>query len=250
MMKWAIVLSLATACIATVSLAFAGDLIVFETFEDYEVEEDPEGWDTNNTQFMDVVDDPVKNGEKSLKIHCPTDEQDVWFEFGVEVQVVSVEFWIFPSTASRTLTLLLLNGSVERADAGPYVGWGSCQAGVLCRYAGAWGPTGIPFEDNEWTYVKVVADVTRSPKSYDVYLGEGPDKLPDEPQGKNIPYRNNGISAFDRVLFLGWSDVAGPGYIDDFLIYEGTERPPGVFKGISVEPMRKLATYWGAVRRR
>jgi hypothetical protein len=250
MMKWVILLSLLTISIAVVPFAFAGDLIVFEDFEDYEAEEDPEGWDTDNTSFMDVVEDPVKNGEKSLKIHCPTDEQDVWIEFGREVQVVSVEFWIFPSTSSRTLSLLMLNGSVARENAGPYLGWGSCQAGFLCRYTGgAWGSTGIRFEDNEWTYVKVVADLTRSPKSYDVYLGEGPDKLPDEPQGKNIPYRSTAMSAFDRVLFLGWGDVAGPGYIDDFLVYEGTERPSGIFS-ISVEWMGKLATKWGAVRNR
>ena len=88
-MKLIAVSSLLIISLAIAPLAFAGDLIVFETFEDYEVEEDPEGWDTDNTSYMDVVDDPVKNGEKSLKVECPVDEQDVWFEFGRSVEVIS-----------------------------------------------------------------------------------------------------------------------------------------------------------------
>ncbi len=240
--------SILIMCLAVPLSVFADDLILFEDFEDYEVDSDPDGWDADNSIYMDVVDDPVKNGEKSLKVYCPTDEMDVWFEFGREVSVVTIEFWIFPSTRNRTLSLLLLNGSVERADAGPYMGWAGLTPGFIDRYTGgAWGSTGVEFTDNEWTYVKVFADTTRSPKSYDFYLGEGPDDLPEEPQGKNIPYRNSGLTAFDRVLFLGWSNVAGPAYIDDLFIYEGTERPAGII-GIAVEPMGKLADKWGAIR--
>jgi hypothetical protein len=174
------------------------------------------------------------------------DEQDVWFEFGKEVPVVTLEFWIFPSTSNRTLSVLLLNGSVERGEAGPYLGWAGLTPGRLDRYAGGWGATGTEFVDNEWTYVKIVADTTRSPKGYDVYLGDDRDNLPEEPQEKNLPYRNTGLTAFDRVLFLGWSNVAGPAYIDDLLIYEGEERPSGVF--ISVEPAGKLAAKWGTIK--
>ncbi len=245
-MKLIAVSSLLIISLAIAPLAFAGDLIVFETFEDYEVESDPRDWDADNADDMDVVDDPVKNGERSLMVECRVDEQDVWFEFGREAEVVSVEFWIFPSTSSRTLSLLLLNGSVARGDAGPYLGWAAQTPGLLSRYAGGWGATGTEFEDNEWTYVKIVADATRAPKGYDVYLGAGPDELPDKPQEENLPFRNTGLSAFDRVLFLGWGNVAGPGYIDDILIYEGTERPGGLF--IAVEPIDKLTTKWGMIK--
>jgi len=232
--------------IAVAHPVYAGDLIIFETFEDYDVDSDPDGWNADDTIYMDVVDSIVKNGNNSLKIECPTDDRDVWIEFGKSVEVVSVEFWVFPSTANRTITLLMLNGSVERADGGPYLGWGAQGAGALARYSGgAWGPTGENFDDNEWTYVKVVADATRSPKSFDVYLSKDRDKLPDEPQLKNVPYRSTNMSAFDRVLFLGWSDMAGPAYIDDFLVYEGTERPGLLF---AVEPVGKLATQWGLIR--
>ena len=236
-------------CLIVSSLAFAEDLILYEDFEAYEVGDDPDGWDTDNTIYMDVVDDPVKNGEKSLMVKCNVNEEDVWYEFGRTVKSVSIEFWIYPSTSSRTLSLLLLNGSVERADAGPYMGWAPVTNGFIDRYAGGWGSTGVEFVDNEWTYVKVFADTTRAPKSYDFYLAEDPDNIPEEPQGKNISYRNNGVAMFDRVLFLGWGDVAGPAYIDDILIYEGDERPPGI-GGQAVEPMGKLATEWGTIKTR
>ena len=245
-MKLPIVLLLFIIGVAIAPFAFAGDLILFETFEDYEVGDDPAGWDTDNSNYMDVVEDPVKNGEKSLKVECPVDEQDVWFEFGREVQVVSLEFWIFPSTSNRTLSVLLLNGSVERGEAGPYMGWAAQTPGRIDKYVGGWVATGTEFADNEWTYIKIVADTTRSPKSYDIYLGEDRDNLPEEPQEKGLAYRNSGLTAFDRVLFLGWSNVAGPAYIDDILIYEGEERPSGVF--ISVEPVGKLAAKWSTIK--
>lgn len=230
------------------SFALAGDLILFDNFEAYELDSHPNGWTADDANLMSIVNDPAKSGEKSLKIDCRADERDVWFEFGREVQVVTVEFWIFPSTASRTLSLLLLNASVDRANAGPYMGWGIPTAGSIGRYAGGgWASTGIKFEDSTWTYVKVVADATRSPKSFDFYQGEDLDKLPAEPQGKSIPYRNTSLSAFDRILFLGWSDVVGQGYIDDALIYEGTKRPAGVGK-VSVEPMGKMAIRWGKMK--
>ena len=247
-MKKSIIAPVIVIYMLIASSALAEDLILFDDFEAYDLDSHPKGWTADDANLMAIVNDPVKSGEKSLKIDCRTDERDVWFEFGREVQVVTVEFWIFPSTASRTLSLLLLNGSVDRANAGPYMGWGMPTAGSIGRYAGGgWGSTGVKFNGEEWTYVKVVADATRSPKSFDFYLGEDPDKLPAEPQGKNIPYRNTGLSAFDRILFLGWGDVVGEGYVDDVLIYEGTKRPAGIGK-ISVEPMGKMAIRWGKMK--
>lgn len=242
--------SITILCLIFATFAFADDLILYEDFEAYEVGEDPAGWDTDNTVYMDVVDDPVKNGEKSFKVQCPDDEMDVWYEFGRVVTAVTIEFWIFPSSSSRTLSLLLLNASVERANAGPYMGWAPLTPGFIDRYAsGGWGTTGVEFIDNDWTYVKVFADTARVPRSYDFYLAEGPDSIPEDPQGKNIPFRNTGVSAFDRVLFLGWSGTAGPAYLDNLLIYEGDERPAGI-GGQAVEPMGKLATKWSTIKTR
>ncbi len=225
--------------------AFA-DVLVLDTFENSIIGEIPKDWQVKDGVIPDefsVVDSPVKNGSKALKVNSAANDHDMWIEFGKSVTVASVEFWIYPDQAGRSVSFLMLNGSSARGDAGPYLSWAAGTEGMLTRYSGGWGATNTPFDAQEWTYVKIVADSDTD--TFDVYLGAGPGDLPTAPQEAVLPYRVP-TDGFDRIMFLGWDNVAGPAYVDDVLVYEGDVRPEGVIA--PVEPEYKTATVWGAVK--
>ena len=228
-----------------VSVPTFADVLGSDDFEDSIVGEFPMKWQVKDgvtTDEFAVVDSPVKNGSKALKINSLVNDNCIWLEFGKSVTVASVEFWIYPEQEGRSATLLMLNGSIDRATAGPYISWGQ-SAGMITRYTGGWGPTNTPFDAQVWTYTKIVAD--SDVDTLDIYLGGGPDELPDVPTEAGITYRVP-TDGFDRILWLGWSDAVGPAYIDDVLVYEGDERPAGAVT--AVEPVGKAATTWGAIR--
>jgi len=228
-----------------ISINVFADMPILETFENDVIGNLPSNWKAKEGVTTDefvVVSSPVMNGSKALKVNSKVDDHGIWIEFGKTVTVVSVEFWIYPDLAERSATLLMLNGSVNRADAGPYFCWGKT-VGVITYYAGGWKPANTQFDAQKWTYAKVVAD--SGTDTFDLYLGGGPDALPAQPQEDNLPYRVP-VDGFDRIMFLGWSDTVGPAYVDDILVYEGNVRPAGLVA--PVEPWDKAAVVWGAIK--
>lgn len=222
------------------------DLLVFDSFENGVIGEFPVGWqikDGVTTDEFAVVDSPVVNGGKALKVDSRANDHDMWLEFGKSATVVSVEFWIYPDQIERSANFLMLNGSIARADAGPYLSWGAGTDGMITRYSGGWAPTATPFDAQVWTYVKIVADSDAD--TCDIYLGAGPNDLPDAPQEAGVGYRVP-TDGFDRAMWLGWESVVGPAYVDDFMAYEGDVRPEGVIS--AVEPTNKVAATWGTIK--
>jgi len=239
-------ISLSVFLVLMLSIPAFADVLVSDDFEDSVLGEIPAGWQAKDgvlAEEFPVVDSLVKNGSKALKVNSAADDHDIWIEFGKSVTVATVEFWIYPDQAGRSVSFLMLNGSSDRADAGPYLGWAAGTDGMLTRYSGGWAATNTAFDVQQWTYVKIVADSDTD--TFDIYLGSGPDDLPDAPQEPDVPYRV-ATEGFDRIMFLGWSSVVGPAYVDDVLVYEGALRPEGVVT--PVEPEDKAATAWGAVK--
>jgi hypothetical protein len=247
MMKMSSLAVLLVVLIATFVVPALAQVLISDDFESGVVGDIPPGWQTKDgvtTDEFAVVDSTVKNGSKALKVNSAADDHDMWIEFGRSVTVASVEFWIYPEQVGRGVNFLMLNGSIARGDAGPYLSWGAGTDGMLTRYAaGAWGPTNTPFDIQKWTYVKIVANSDTD--TFDIYLGDGPDALPGAPQEAGVPYRA-ATDGFDRIMFLGWNSVVGPGYIDDILAYEGDVRPEGVITAVELE--NKTTATWGAVK--
>jgi hypothetical protein len=223
----------------------ASKILVFDDFEGNNVGDDPEGWTVVHGAAgdLEVVNDIVKNGQRSLKVAHISNTNRTWIPFQTQSMIISAEFWLRVSQPGRTFTILLSDVE-DRAQAGPYIGFGAAGAGTVGYFTE--GPGWVVlgnFPDNQWKYVKVTADIDKG--TFHLSVGDGPNGLPEVPQYMDTPFRVPKGGPLNRAIFLGW-DNTGPAHVDDFLIYEGSDRPVDI---IAVKRLNSsLVTSWGYLK--
>lgn len=220
--------------------AIAQKILVQTGFEEFTLGESPTDWEVKGNQ-MQVTDDTVKTGDKSLGILGGDNDDRVGIAIETENPVISVEFWAYIKGAGRSFNLKVVSADdIWQNDGGVYLNW---NANATRLYNGsAWvAVDDFPFET--WKYLRVVADVENS--VFDYYVGDDREQaLTAEPK-TDLAFRKAATNPVAQwVVFHVYSTVA-QGFVDDLFIYEGGE-PPSL---TPVEPSGKLATFWGHVKK-
>ena len=220
--------------------AIAQKVLVHTGFEEFTLGEPPTDWEVKGNQ-MQVTDDTVKTGDKSLGILGGANDDRVGVAIETENPIISVEFWAYIKGAGRSFNLKVVShDDIWQNDGGVYLNW---NANATRIYNGsAWVPVDdFPFET--WKYVRVVADVGNS--VFDYYVGDDRDQaLTAEPK-MDLAFRKPATNPVAQwVVFHVYSTVA-QGFVDDLFIYEGGEPVDPA----PVDPKGKLATFWGHVKK-
>ncbi len=229
-----------TFTLFSVQTAIAQEVLVHTGFEEFTLGEPPTDWEVRGNQ-MQVTDDTVKIGDKSLGILGGANDDRVGIAIETENPVISVEFWVYVKGAGRSFNLKVVSDdNIAQNDGGVYLNW---NANATRLFNGsAWVPVDdFPFET--WKYVRVVADVGNS--VFDYYVGDDRDQaLTAEPK-TDLAFRKAATNPVAQwVVFHVYSTVA-QGFVDDLLIYEGAEP----VNPAPVDPKGKLATFWGQVKK-
>ena len=217
----------------------AQDILLQTDFEDFTVGAPPTDWEVRGEQ-INVTDETVKNGNKSLGIFGGSNDDRCGVAIETENPIISVEFWVLIKGTGRSFNLKVVSDdNIAGNDGGVYMNWN--ENAVRLYNGSAWVAIGeFPFET--WRYVRVVADVSKS--EFDYYVGKDRDEtlLADPIQG--LAFRKPATNPTAQwVVFHVYSSVA-QGFIDDLLIYEGADPPVST----PVESKDKLTTYWGKVK--
>lgn len=228
------------SCFFILQTATAQVILLQTGFEDFTLGEAPTDWEVRGNQ-MQVSDDTVKTGDKSLGILGGANDDRVGVAVDTDNPVISVEFWVYIKGEGRSFNLKVVSDdNIAQNDGGVYMNW---NANAVRLYNGsAWVPID-DFQFDVWKYVRVVADVENS--TFDYYVGSDRNEaLTSEPKA-GLVFRKPATNPVAQwVVFHVYSSVAA-GFVDDLLIYEGAE-PPNL---APVDPKGKLATFWGDVKK-
>ena len=218
----------------------AQDILLQTGFEDFTVGAPPTDWEVRGEQ-INVTDETVKNGNKSLGIFGGSNDDRCGVAIETEDPIISVEFWVFINGSGRAFNLKVVSDdNIHANDGGVYMNWN--ENAVRLYNGSAWVAIDeFPF--GSWRYVRVVADVDES--KFDYYVGKDRDEalLADPIQGLSFRKPASNPTA-QWVVFHVYSSVA-QGFVDDLLIYEGADPPVST----PVEAKDKLTTYWGQVKK-
>lgn len=220
-------------------LVKAQDILLQTGFEDFTVGAPPTDWEVRGEQ-INVTDETVKNGNKSLGIFGGSNDDRCGVAIETENPIISVEFWVFINGSGRAFNLKVISDdNIHANDGGVYMNW---NANAVRLYNGSAWVAIDEFPFGSWRYVRVVADVGES--KFDYYVGKDRDEalLADPIQG--LAFRKPASNPTAQwVVFHIYSSVA-QGFVDDLLIYEGADPPVST----PVESKDKLTTYWGKVK--
>lgn len=217
----------------------AQDILLQTGFEDFTVGSPPTDWEIRGNQ-INVTDDTVKTGDKSLGILGGANDDRCGVAIETENPIISVEFWVFIKGSGRAFNLKVVSDdNVAVNDGGVYMNWN--ENAVRLYNGSAWvAIDNFPF--GSWRYVRVVADVSKS--EFDYYVGKDRDETLLAEPISGLAFRKPATNPVAQwVVFHVYSSVA-QGFIDDLLIYEGADPPVST----PVESKDKLTTYWGQVK--
>ncbi|RKU30694.1 hypothetical protein C6497_03175 [Candidatus Poribacteria bacterium] len=218
----------------------AQDILLQTGFEDFTVGSPPTDWEIRGNQ-INVTDDTVKTGDKSLGILGGANDDRCGVAIETENPIISVEFWVFIKGSGRSFNLKVVSDdNVAVNDGGVYMNWN--ENAVRLYNGSAWvAIDNFPF--GSWRYVRVVADVSKS--EFDYYVGKDRDETLLAEPISGLAFRKPATNpAAQWVVFHVYSSVA-QGFVDDLLIYEGADPPVST----PVESKDKLTTYWGQVKK-
>lgn len=220
--------------------AVAQDILLQTGFEDFTVGSPPTDWEIRGEQ-INVSDDTVKTGDKSLGILGGANDDRCGVAIETENPIISVEFWVFIKGSGRSFNLKVVSDdNVAVNDGGVYMNWN--ENAVRLFNGSAWvAIDNFPF--GSWRYVRVVADVSKS--EFDYYIGKDRDEALLAEPISGLAFRKPATNPTAQwVVFHVYSSVA-QGFVDDLLIYEGADPPVST----PVESKGKLTTNWGQVKK-
>ena len=242
------------ACL--VSTAAAQEVFIQEGFEDIAEGALPEGWNegfeyathTQDIPDFGVTTEIVKTGSKSLKAFGPEKSWYGGVPMPKQVPVVSVEFWYYVVEGGRGFTLCV---SPAQDDQKIYTGatYIVFLDGNVCGWHNVEGQPGngekvplVPYETGKWSYLRVVVDFVS--QTFDLWGGDSPAAVWDRPpDADNYLNRNPGDQREPVCTWLAFwiFDTATVTYVDDLLVYSGSEPA-------AADPAGKFATLWGEVK--
>ncbi len=225
--------------LVVVKTAISQEVFARTGFEEFAVGSLPKDWEVIGGDF-EVSGDTVKTDKKALAILGGGDGDGLGIPIETEDPIISVEFWVYIEGGGRSFNFKVASADgIGENNGCTYINW---DAGIVRLYdGGAWQLIG-DFETDTWKYVRIIADVSKS--EFDFYVGDDRvDALGAKPE-KGLPFRNAALGPVAKwVAFYTWG-ITAPGYVDDLLVYEGEDA-----LDLAVEPVGKLTTFWGQVKR-
>lgn len=220
--------------------AIAQKVLLQTGFEEFTVGEPPTDWSVRGNQ-MQVTDATVRTDNKALGILGGANDDSIGVAIDTENPIITVECWVYIKGAGRSFNLKVVsNENIAVNDGGVYINW---NANAVRLYNGSAWVAIDDFQFDEWKYIRVVADVSKS--TFDYYVGDDVDTARAADPISGLEFRKAATNPVAQwVAFHVYSSVA-QGFIDDLLIYEGTEPPSAT----PVEPTGKITTFWGNIKR-
>ncbi len=222
-----------------VQTAIAQKMLVQTGFEKETLGKPPKDWEVRGDGF-EVTNDTVKTDKKSLAILGGANDDRVGIAIETDNPIISVEFWVYIKSGGRSFNFKVVSSdNINQNDGGVYVNW---NANTVRLFDGAAWQLIDDFDTDEWKYVRVVADVSKS--EFDFYAGDDRNETLKAKGKKGLPFRNAAVNPVTKWVVFHVYSIAAPGYVDDLLVYEGDEPI-----NLAVEPTDKLATVWGHIKK-
>ena len=220
--------------------AIAQKVFVQTGFEKETLGKPPKDWEVRGEGF-EVTSDTVKTDKKSLAILGGANDDRVGIAIETDNPIISVEFWVYIEGGGRSFNFKVVSAdNIAENNGGVYVNWNANTARLFD--GGAWQLID-DFDTDEWKYVRVVADVGKS--EFDFYAGNDRNEALKAKGKKKLPFRNAAVNPTAKWVVFHVYSIAAPGYVDDLLVYEGDEPV-----NLAVDPIGKLATFWGKIKKR
>ena len=218
--------------------AVSQELFVQTGFEKESVGKPPKDWEVRGEGF-EVTTDTVKTDKKALAILLGPNDDRVGVPIETENPIISVEFWVYIKGGGRSFNLKIITADdIGQHNGGPYINW---NGDTVRLFDGAAWVLIDEFDTNEWKYVRVVTDVSKS--EFDFHSGDDRNLALKDRGKKGLSFRNPAVNPTAKWVAFHVYSMTAPGYIDDLLIYEGDEPI-----NLAVEPDRKLTTLWGHIK--
>lgn len=220
-------------------MVIAREVFLQTGFERDTVGKPPTDWEVQ-AEMMEVSTEQVKTDNKSLAILGGANDDTIGVMIETDNPVISVEFWVYIMSGGRSFNFKIVTAeTIGVNDGGVYINWDN---NAVRLYNGA---TWVPIDDfktDTWKYVRVVADVDRS--EFELFFGDDRNEVIKDDGYKNLAFRNAATNPTAQWVAFHVYGIFSPGYVDDLLIYEGSEP-----LNLDVDPAGKLATTWGNIKR-
>ncbi len=222
-----------------ISTVNAQEVFLQTGFEKDTVGNPPNDWEVL-AEMMEVSTEQVKTDNKSLAILGGANDDTIGVPIETDNPVISVEFWVYIASGGRSFNFKVVSSdSIRVNDGGVYINWDN---NTVRLYNGAtWVPID-DFETDTWKYVRVVANVDKS--EFEMYIGNDRDQALKDRGYNGLAFRNAAVNPTVQWVAFHVYGIFSPGYVDDLLIYEGSEP-----LNLDVDPQGKLATTWGNIKR-
>lgn len=189
--------------------------------------------------------DTVKTGKKSLAIFFKEQGRLRMLPYKLETDepIVSVEFWVYIERGKQSFAISVHSAEepFDNNAGGPYVDWHGSIARCHVHHGNPWRKI-MDFPVNRWNYVRIVSNFEKN--LFDFYTGDSREAALASQPKRNLPFQDAALAPRPKwFIFLAWAMTAR-GYVDDLLIYEGEEPV-----SLAVEPIAKLTTTWGRLKR-
>lgn len=221
-----------------VQTAIAQKVFVQTGFEKETLGKPPKDWEVRGDGF-EVTNDKAKTDKKSLAILGGANDDRTGIAIETDNPIISVEFWVYITSGGRSFNFKVVTAdNIAQNNGGVYLNWDAKTARL---YDGAAWQLIDDFDTDEWKYVRLIADVSKS--EFDFYAGKDRNDTLKARGKKGLPFRNAAVNPVAKWVVFHVYSIAAPGYVDDLLVYEGDEPV-----NLAVDPKSKLATVWGHIK--
>lgn len=185
---------------------------ISDNFNSYNSVSDMSAWNFSGAQDKaEVVSD---GSDKALALHLDSATDSIWaIRPFTQINTGNVKIKTSVKTDNTGLTVPL----GIHCDSDPWFVYAMFTNGVIKTEDGTEFAT---YEANQW--YKVEADFNLSEKTYNVTI-TGPDGV--ERETKDVPFRNQSLSAISSVWLQCWSKIDANAYFDDFYVEQYYKAP-------------------------
>ncbi len=221
-----------------VSTVCAQEVFLQTGFEKDTVGNPPNDWEVQ-AEMMEVSTEKAKTDNKSLAILGGANDETIGVLIETDNSIISVEFWVYIMSGGRSFNFKVVSSdNIGINDGGVYINWDN---NTVRLFNGAAWVHIDDFETDTWKYVRVVADVKKS--EFEMYIGNDRNQALKDRGHDGLAFRNAAVNPTTQWVAFHVYGILSPGYVDDLLIYEGSEP-----LNLDVDPKGKLATTWGNIK--
>lgn len=185
---------------------------ISDNFNSYNSVSDMSAWNFSGAQNKAEV--VTEESNKALALHLDTATDSIWaIRPFTQINTGNVKIKTSVKTDNTGLTVPL----GIHCDSDPWFVYAMFTNGVIKNEDGTEFAT---YEANKW--YKVEADFNLSEKTYKVTI-TGPDDV--EQETRDVPFRNQDLSAISSVWLQCWSKIDANAYFDDFYVEQYYKAP-------------------------